>query len=678
MKSLQIKPIRSVTILAVLTIVLILLSAAYLLLNLRARELSHAHQESISLTEMLMEQTEKNFISADLILQGVQERLASPFGRQLPLNSTPVQLLLSARAAGLKSISSLFLVDENGVAMNSSRELSIAPISLADRQYFKVFAQGRPDFAYLEKPVRNRIDNAWTLYLARRVSAQNGSFRGVLVAAINIADFEKNFSTVQLDYARPIGVYMSDGTLVASLPHRETLIARQAPELLSQTLPTRPKQIVTLNSRSETGGMESHYVGKLSAFPLLVGVTDVEEQSLAPWRDIAIPLASGALVISVFTALVATYLVGKLQRKDALTVALNSANHRYQHTVDSVMDAIVAVDQDAIIVLFNPAAELMFGHRAQDALGKSLDILIPQRMHVRHAVHMTDFNSPEHAQPRTVVPQRDIIGVRSDGTEFPIESTFSKSVVDGQIQLTAVLRDATAKRKSEMELRDANRQLRELTNSLTLVREQERTRISRELHDDLGQQLTGLKLSLSWLGNRIKDGRETAAQNVVDMRHQLDTAIASVRRIAAELRPRVLDDLDFAEALTWQTREFTRHSGLDVSLHLAAAEQVKDNESATALFRIVQEALTNVVRYAQATEVAINLIQHEDRVELSIHDNGIGFDSSVRRGGVGLVGMRERCIAIGGEFGIVSQAGQGTTIVVSVPLASLQAKETAA
>ena len=677
MKPLQIRPVRSVIILAALTIVIILLAAGYLLLNLRARELRHARQETLSLTEMLMEQTEKNFISADLVLQGVQERLASPFGRKLSLNSTPVQLLLSARASGLKSISSLFLVDENGIVMNSSRELSIAPISLADRQYFKVFAQGRPDFAYLDKPVRNRIDNAWTLYLARRVPAQNGSFRGVLVAAINIADLEKNFSTVQLDYARPIGIYMSDGTLVASLPHRESMIARLAPELVSESLPTRPKQIEAINRRTEAGGMERHYVGKLSAFPMLVGVTDVEEQSLAPWRDMAIPLASGAIVISVFTALVAFYLVGKLQRKDALTVELNSANHRYQHTVDSVMDAIVAVDQDAHIVLFNPAAELMFGYRAEDALGKSLDMLIPQRMHVRHADHMRDFNSPEHAQPRTVVPQRDIIGVRADGTEFPIESTFSKSVVEGQTQQTAVLRDATAKRKAEMELRDANRQLRELTNSLTLVREQERTRISRELHDDLGQQLTGLKLSLSWLGNRIKEGRETAAQNVDDMRHQLDTAIASVRRIAAELRPRVLDDLDFAEALTWQTREFTRHSGLDVSLNLEAAEQVKDNESATALFRIVQEALTNVVRYAQATQVVINLRQREDHVELRIHDNGIGFDSSVRRGGVGLVGMRERCIAIGGEFGIVSQLGQGTTIVVSVPLAFLQAKEIA-
>jgi signal transduction histidine kinase len=241
--------------------------------------------------------------------------------------------------------------------------------------------------------------------------------------------------------------------------------------------------------------------------------------------------------------------------------------------------------------------------------------------------------------------------------------------------MTAVLRDATDKRKAEMELRDANSQLRQLSNSLTKVREQERTRISRELHDDLGQQLTGLKLSLSWLGNRIKDGRETAAQNVDDMRYQLDTAIASVRRIAAELRPRVLDDLDFAEALTWQTREFTRHSGLDVTLNLESAEHINDNEAATALFRIVQEALTNVVRYAQASQVRISLIQRDAEVVLSIRDNGIGFDSAQRKGGVGLVGMRERCLSIGGVFSIASQPDEGTTITVTVPLAFLQAKE---
>ena len=672
------KPVRSVAILALLTILAILLSAGYLLLSLRARELRHAHQETISLTQMLMEQTEKNFNSTDLILQGVQERLASPFGRQLALDSPPVQLLLAARAASLKTLSSLFLVDENGILVNSSREVGIAPLNLADRQYFKVFAQGRPDFSYLDKPVRSRIDNVWTLYMARRLAARDGSFRGVLVAAIHIPDFEKSFNTVQLDYARPIGIYSSDGTLVASLPHREDQIGKVAPELANSALPSKPKQIVSIDLRDALGQAERHYVGKLADFPLLLGVADLEEQSLQPWRDIAIPVASGAILISIFTGLVASYLIGKLRRKDVLTVALNSANDRYQHTVNSVMDAIVAVDESMAITLFNPAAEQMFGHTAAHALGKPLDMLIPQRFRRAHVSHMTEFTGPDHVLPRTIVPQLEIVGMRADGTEFPIESTFSKSVVDGHMQMTAVLRDATQKRNTEAHLRDANSQLRELSNSLTQVREQERTRISRELHDDLGQQLTGLKLSLSWLGNRIKDGRETAAQNVDDMRHQLDSAIASVRRIAAELRPRVLDDLDFSEALAWQTQEFTRHSGLEVTLNLEGGAQIQDNEVGTALFRIVQEALTNVVRYAQASQVRISLTLQDEKLVLRIQDNGIGFDSSVRKGGVGLVGMRERCLSIGGEFSILSQADMGTTIVVRVPLAFVQVKEATA
>ncbi|RFO98931.1 hypothetical protein DIC66_03405 [Rhodoferax lacus] len=673
--SLQVRPVRSVAILATITITAIVLSAASLLLSLRARELQHSQQETQSLAQMLMEQTEKNFTSADLVLQGVQERLASPFGRQLPLDSRLVRLLLNARVSGLKNLSSIFLVDENGMLVNSSREQVIADLSLADRAYFKVFAEGRPDIAYLDKPVRNRIDNSWTLYLARRLSAKDGSFMGVAVAAISIADLEKSFNGVQLDYARPVSVYMSDGTLVASLPHREDAMGRVAPEFQGNTVPGKPNEISILSQRNASGGNEKLVVGRLANFPLLLAVTDVEEQSLQPWRETAIPVAVGVLLVSVFTAMVSVYLISKLQRKEALTEALNSANDRYQHTVDSVMDAIVAVDERMVILLFNPAAELMFGRLAKDTLGRPLDILIPANLRRVHEGHMQQFTGPDHDLPRTVVPTRNIVGLRADGTVFPIESTFSKSVVDGHLQLTAVLRDATEKHKAEQGLREANRQLRELSNSLTQVREQERTRISRELHDDLGQQLTGLKLSLSWLGNRIKDGRETAAQNVDDMRYQLDGAIASVRRIAAELRPRVLDDRDFAEALTWQTREFTRHSGLEVTLDLQAGALIKDNELATALFRIVQEALTNVVRHAQGTQVSISLTEIDGMVVLKIQDNGVGFDSASRQGGVGLVGMRERCTAVGGVFDIVSQAGEGTTISMSVPLAALRETE---
>jgi PAS domain S-box-containing protein len=626
---------------------------------------------------MLMEQTDKTFTSADMVLQGVQERLASPFGRQFALESRMVQLLLNARVSGLKNLSSIFLVDASGVLANSSREQTMPPMSLADREYYKVFAKGRPDFVFVDKPMRNRLDNTWTLYISRRLASNDGKFNGVVVAAISIPDFEKSLMDVQLDHARAVSLYTSDGTLVASMPRRDSLVGREAPELVGLDLPTKPKQIVALrrDAGAGTGGSQYLAVGKLADFPLLLSVTDSEALSLAPWRETAIPAALGVLLVTVFTAVLSIYLIGKLQRKEALTVALNSANDRYQHTVDSVMDAIVAVDQNKEILLFNPAAELMFGRSAADTVGKSLDVLIPANFRAVHDQHMEQFSSPQHVLPRTVVPQRNIMGLRTDGTVFPIESTFSKSVVDGHVQMTAVLRDASEKHRAEQELREANRQLRELSHSLTQVREQERTRISRELHDDLGQQLTGLKLSLSWLGNRIKEGRETSAQNVDDMRYQLDGAIASVRRIAAELRPRVLDDLDFAEALTWQTREFTRHSGLEVSLNLQAGALITDNRLATALFRITQEALTNVVRHAQASQVSISLTELDGRLMLSIRDDGVGFDGTLRMTGVGLVGMRERCTAIGGVFDIVTTEGAGTAVSVSVALASLYATQ---
>jgi len=672
----QLRPVRSVALLATLTIVLVLVSATSLLLSLRSRELRRAEMESVNLTKLLVQQTEKRLESADLILQGVQERLAAPYGRQLPLNSRLVQLLLNARAASQKDPITIFLVDANGTLANSSREPAMPKLSLADRGYFAAFAQGGPDDAVLDGPVQNRLDNAWTLYLARRLAAQDGSFRGVIVAAIPIADLEAGFGVVQLGNARPIAIYLPDGTLVASLPQRLQGIGAVAPELAKAVLPSQPHQMFALNQTSREGATQHLHLAKLADFPLLLGVTDDQEASLAPWRETAIPITLGAVLISLSTGLVAAHLIGRLRRKEVLTEALNAANDRYQHTVDSVMDAIVAVDEQMTILLFNPAAERMFGRSAAETLGLSLDALIPPRLRGVHAQHMRRYTGPDIGLQRIVVPQRHIVGLRADGSEFPMESTFSKAVVDGHVQMTAVLRDATDKYKAELELREANSQLRELSNSLTQVREQERTRISRELHDDLGQQLAGLKLSLSWLGNRIKDGRETGAQSVDDMRHQLDGAIASVRRIAAELRPRVLDDKDFAEALTWQTREFTRHSGLEVDLNLEAGGRVRDNGLATALFRIVQEALTNVVRHAQASQVCICIAEHDGQLVLTVYDDGIGFDSAVRKGGVGLVGMRERCAAIGGVFAIQSHPGEGTQVTVSIPLDQLQETET--
>ena len=672
----EFRPVRYVKLLALLTILAIIFSVGFLLWGLRDRELNHAHLETISLTRMLMEQTERNLESTDMLLQSIQERLLTSFGAKLALDSDPVRLLLSSRVAGTKHLRSIFVVDADGMLVNSSRELPGTPISLADRDYFKAFAGGRPDFVYLGKPVRSRLDNIWTLTLSRRLTDRDGRLRGVVVAAIVIDDFESTLSAVQIDYPRPIGIYMMDGTLVASLPHRDSLIGTIAPELRSDDLPTKSQQIRVLNKTNERTGKASIAIGKLTSFPLLISVTDEENLSLGSWRDTAIPIALGAVLVCIFTAIMAAYLVIKLQGKQALTMALNAADERYQHTVNSVMDAIVAVDEDMRIIMFNPSAEAMFRLEASKALGQSLEILMPQRLRSLHHQHVQKFAANDDAS-RAMAPQMEIYGLRSDGVEFPLESTISHSMIGGRLQMTAVLRDVTERRKSESALRTLNTQLRELSANLQNVREEERKRFSRELHDDLGQRLTGLKLSLSWMASRLKEGKPTAVSDVDEMRHQMDSAIGSVRRIAAELRPRVMDDLDFKEALTWQTKEFFKHSGIQIELDLDAADRVKEDGLATALFRIVQEALTNVVRHSGADKVLVSLHHANDQLTLVVSDNGRGFVLDGGSGGVGLVSMRERCGAIGALFNVNSYPGAGTRIEVAVTMPDQNSSERA-
>lgn len=262
----------------------------------------------------------------------------------------------------------------------------------------------------------------------------------------------------------------------------------------------------------------------------------------------------------------------------------------------------------------------------------------------------------------------EISGLRADGSEFPLESAISQTVINGKTQLTAVLRDITDRHRKEAELREMNTELRRLSVSLESVREEERARISRELHDELGQQLTGLKLELTWLGTRLREGRQPALDMVGSMRQMLDDAIVSVRRLSSELRPRILDDLELGEAVSWQVAELTRRCNIDARCDLPAAELVKDDTMATALFRIVQEALTNVARHADADRLDVALVSDGRHLVLSIHDSGKGFVYDGSGGGIGLLSMRERATALHGKFRIISAPGRGTTIEVRVPL----------
>ncbi|MDE3072072.1 MAG: PAS domain S-box protein [Pseudomonadota bacterium] len=663
----KLRPARAVYLLALLTIVAIAMLVASLLLNVRTRDLERSRQETASLTRMLMDQTEQSFHNADLALRGVQDRLQTPYGTQLKLDSLPIQLLLSTRATGLRQVAALFVVDANGLIANSSSQEQILQASVADRDYFTYFSGGKANGLFMSRPAKDGPNASWRLYVARRIDAADGKFRGVVVAAIDLDHFEQFYAYMEQDFRRPIALYLNDGTLVASLPHRESGIGKPAPELQGVPFATTDFNVRDFSRTARDGSRQRFTLGYVTDFPLLVSVTDNNVEALASWRETAVTVVLGALLVCIFIGIAAVLLAIELRREGMLSSALREADDRYRLTIDSVMDAIISADQALNIVMFNKAAELMFGIPAAQIIGKPLASLLPVPRREAHGEHIRAFMASA-VPSRTMALQMEIFGLRADGSEFPIESAISQTVINGRPQLTAVLRDITDRRRKEAALNELNSELRRLSVSLQSVREEERTRISRELHDDLGQQLTGLKLELAWFSGRLRDGRHAEPGTLDAMRGMLDGAIASVRRISSELRPRILDDLDLGEAISWQVAEITRHGTIRVECDLPAAALVTDDAMATALFRIAQEALTNVARHAEADWLQVGLVREGGDVVLRIRDSGKGFVHERGGSGIGLVSMRERAAALGGRFVLTSAPGCGTTIEIHVPL----------
>jgi len=242
-------------------------------------------------------------------------------------------------------------------------------------------------------------------------------------------------------------------------------------------------------------------------------------------------------------------------------------------------------------------------------------------------------------------------------------------------QLNAELEDRVAQRTAELQaaiaqLENSRAQLLLLAQHEQTRREEDRARMAREVHDELGQALTGLKMDLAWLQKHTDPKQKDLLQKLGDMSDLVDTTIQGVRRIATELRPGVLDDLGLVPAMEWQLQEFQKRSGIRCKFIPSLEEVALDAEETTVLFRILQEALTNVARHASATRVEVSLDEEQGYVCLRVQDNGRGITDSEVNGSrsFGLMGMRERVKLRSGDFYIEGTPGQGTTVVIKLPL----------
>lgn len=359
-----------------------------------------------------------------------------------------------------------------------------------------------------------------------------------------------------------------------------------------------------------------------------------------------------------------TAMLRDLSNEQKLAAQVDQLNRRMRALFELLPVAIWITEGDSVVYA-NKACARLFGVADRDSLtGQSIYALLHPASHelvrekVAHALSSEDEVLAIHGKI-----------VRRDGWPRDVELVVAALPDHSRTLVQMVISDITEQSQERQALLESRHTLRDLAASLVDTREEERRRIARELHDELGQRLTALKLELSALAGSGTHGIPLArTQSMIQM---VDDTVAATRRISKDLRPLMLDDLGLSAAIEWLAQETERRSGLQVALRCDPLPDLIPQKVLTALYRIVQEALTNIVRHASATRVVIVMTHSGSIIELRVEDNGTGFpDQPLRVPGksFGLIGIRERVLMLGGELNLGNLPGGGASMVVKLPL----------
>ena len=340
--------------------------------------------------------------------------------------------------------------------------------------------------------------------------------------------------------------------------------------------------------------------------------------------------------------------------------------------LSKMRDAVTITDLDSRFIYWNQGAEQLFGWSAEEAIGSTAGQLFPD-------IPVTHRESILKCVTETGQWYGELHTSDRAGRKFFTESSWTlvRDVSGEPKAIITTSSDITDRKQAEDALRTSEEQLRALSARMQSAREEEGARIAREIHDELGSALTGLKWDLEAIDKTLR-GSDTEAESsgvskrISSMTGLIESTINTVRRIASELRPGMLDDLGLIAAIDWQAQQFQARTGIKYHTDTTLDHVDLSSQAATAVFRIFQEILTNVLRHAQATTFYVTLREHRGCVELKVRDNGRGITEREidNAQSLGLLGMKERALLVGGEVNIDGRKGEGTVVVVRVPIQS--------
>ncbi len=334
--------------------------------------------------------------------------------------------------------------------------------------------------------------------------------------------------------------------------------------------------------------------------------------------------------------------------------SVSSTVHDYRAVFESAPDGIVVVNDEGRIVEVNPCVLKQFGYTAGELIGEPVEILVPESQRRAHERYRSRFQAEPASRPMGA--GLVLVGRRKDGSGFPVEISLSPWKTNDGDFVIGVIRDQTERS-----------QLRAFGQEALRAAEEERSRISRELHDDTAQRLAALLVHLRLIG--LEEAGKRRSAMMVALREGLQEAAEGVRRIARGLRPPALEDAGVVAALQAHIRDLFENQTIRTSFDAGAVDQLLNEDGKLVLYRVVQEALSNVVRHSGATVVSVTVHTEGSAVVAVVEDDGDGFDGrTVGEGaGLGLLGMKERAASVGGSVVVESAPGDGTRVLLSIP-----------
>jgi two-component system sensor histidine kinase UhpB len=387
-----------------------------------------------------------------------------------------------------------------------------------------------------------------------------------------------------------------------------------------------------------------------------VGLITRDGREISVEHSAAPILAGGGKVIGV----VLVFRDVAARRQEQIEIAEQAA------LLELTQDSVFVIDMQGTVLFWSRGAEAMLGYSKTQAAGA-----------ISHDLLHSEFPQPLSEIQAELMSvghwEGDLIATAQDGRRIVMASRWASQWTkrDQAPRVLVINSDITERKRGEESLILQREQLRALAERLQLVREEDRKQVARELHDQIGQILTAIKLDMTWMTRHLPESAGDVLARLKESIQLIGEGVKAVRTICSGLRPGVLDDLGLAAAIEWGANDFAARNGISCKVTVPPVDLHLDGDRATATFRIFQECLTNIIRHAQAKSVRIALYQEEESILLIVEDDGIGFHESGfsnSLGSLGLLGMKERAQFCGGDVRIATSPGNGTTVTVRVPV----------